>query len=169
MDQIVTAQFTHPYGTALVAATEMGVVRIAFDRDDRAEIDRELAALGTVRDDPQALADTLDWLAGAVAGTADGPTPACDLRLVSTPFARDVLAAIEAVPAGRTISYAELAAAAGRPRAVRAAAHVCATNPVPLVIGCHRIVRSDGTAGEYGGGRELKTHLIARERVAATG
>ena len=169
MDGIVTAQFTHPYGTALVAATETGVVRIAFDRDDRAEIDRELAALGTVREDPQALANTLDWLAGAVAGTPDGPTPACDLRLVSTSFARDVLAAIEAVPAGRTISYAELAAAAGRPRAVRAVAHVCATNPVPLVIGCHRIVRSDGSAGEYGGGRELKTHLITSERVAAAG
>jgi methylated-DNA-[protein]-cysteine S-methyltransferase len=169
MEEIVTAQFTHPYGTALVAATGTGVVRIAFDRDDRAEVDRELAALGTVHEDPQALADTLGWLAGALEGSPNGPTPACDLRLVSTPFARDVLAAIEAVPAGQTISYAELAAAAGRPRAVRAAAHVCATNPVPLVIGCHRVVRSDGSTGEYGGGRELKTHLIAREQVAATG
>jgi len=169
MDEVVTAQLTHPFGTALVAATDTGVVRIAFDRDDRAGVDRELAALGTVREDPEALAATLDWLAGALEGSPDGPAPAYDLRLVSTPFARDVLAAIDAVPAGRTISYAELAAAAGRPRAVRAAAHVCATNPVPLVIGCHRIVRSDGTAGEYGGGRELKTHLITREQVAGAG
>ena len=169
MQQIVTARLTHPFGTALVAATDAGVVRIAFDRDDRAEVDQELAALGTVHEDPEALADTLDWLAGAVDGRPEGPTPACDLRLVSTPFARDVLAAIDAVPAGQTISYAELAAAAGRPRAIRAAAHVCATNPVPLVIGCHRIVRSDGRAGDYGGGRELKMHLIAREQIAVAG
>jgi len=167
MEQIVTAQLTHPYGTALVAATDQGIVRIAFDSGDRSQLDRELAGLGTVRDDPRALAETLDWLSGAIDGHPDGPKPACDLRLVPTPFAREVLAAIDAVPTGQTISYAELAAAADRPRAVRAAAHVCATNPVPLVIGCHRIVPSDGTPGEYGGGRELKMHLIAREQAAA--
>ena len=144
-----------------------GVVRIAFDRGDREQIEAELAELGTVREDPEALTATLDWLADALEGIPAAPAPASDLRLVATPFAHDVLAAIARVPAGRTISYAELAAAAGRPRAVRAAAHVCATNPLPLVIGCHRIVRSDGTAGEYGGGRRLKAHLIARERAAA--
>ncbi len=166
MEQIVTAELTHPYGTAVVAATEQGVVRIALDCSDRAQLDRELGALGTVRDDPDALATTLRWLAGALDGSPEGPPPACDLRLVSSAFARNVLAAIDAVPPGETISYAELAAAAGRPRAVRAAAHVCATNPLPLVIGCHRIVRSDGTAGEYGGGRALKTHLLQREQAA---
>lgn len=168
MDAILTAEFAHLYGTALVAATDRGVIRIAFDCGDRTRLDEELPGLGTVRDDPVALEDTLHWLAGALAGTPDLPAPACDLRLVSTPFARDVLAAIDAVPLGQTISYAGLAAAAGRPRAVRAAAHACAANPVPLVIGCHRVVRSDGTIGEYRGGRALKSHLLEREGAAPT-
>ena len=64
MEQIVTAQLTHPYGTALVAATDQGIVRIAFDSGDRSQLDRELAGLGTVRDDPRALAETLRLASG---------------------------------------------------------------------------------------------------------
>jgi methylated-DNA-[protein]-cysteine S-methyltransferase len=165
MDEIVTAEFTHPYGTARVAATAHGVVRIAFDCEDPADVAAELARLGTVRDDPAALDDTLRWLAGALEGTPDNPAPSCDLRTVSSPFARDVLAVIQGVPPGQTISYADLAAAAGHPRAIRAAAHACATNPVPLVIGCHRVVRSDGTIGDYRGGTALKSYLLRREEL----
>jgi methylated-DNA-[protein]-cysteine S-methyltransferase len=76
-----------------------------------------------------------------------------------------VLAAVRAVTPGQTITYADLAAASGHPRAIRAAAHVCAMNPVPLVIGCHRVVRSDGTIGDYRGGTALKSYLLRREEL----
>ena len=81
---------------------------------------------------------------------------------MSTPFARDVPAAIDAVPAGQTVSYAGLTAAAGRPRRIRAAARVWTTNLVPLVIGCRRVVRSDGSVGDYRGGSALTSHLLRR-------
>jgi methylated-DNA-[protein]-cysteine S-methyltransferase len=167
LSEIVTARLCHPDGALTVAATERGVVRIAFDCEDPAEVAAELGALGAIREDPDALADVLRWLDSAMTGAAIGPAPACDLRLVATPFARDVLDAIAAVPSGTTVSYAALAAAAGRPRAVRAAASACARNPVPLVIGCHRVVRSNGEPGHYRGGAELKQTLLAREASAA--
>jgi methylated-DNA-[protein]-cysteine S-methyltransferase len=165
--EIRTATLRHPHGPLTVAATRHGILRIAFASEDPARVGIELSALGDVRDDPDALADELSWLGEALSGRPNGPAPATDLRLVHTPFARDVLDAIAAVPPGTTLSYAGLAAAAGRPRAVRAAAHVCATNPVPLVVGCHRIVRSDGTPGDYRGGADLKARLIAAEAAAA--
>ena len=64
---------------------------------------------------------------------------------------------------GTTTSYAALASAAGRPAAVRAAGSACATNPLPVVVPCHRVVRSDGTIGQYLGGREAKVALLALE------
>jgi methylated-DNA-[protein]-cysteine S-methyltransferase len=166
MTDIRTATLRHPRGPLTVAATPDGIVRVAFASEDPDRLGLELAALGTVHEDPAALADELAWLETALAGRPGTPAPAVDLRLVHSPFARAVLDAIAAVPPGSTLSYAGLAAAAGRPRAVRAAAHVCATNPVPLVVGCHRIVRSDGTPGEYRGGAELKARLITAEAVA---
>ena len=163
IDEIWMAELPTPYGNIAVAATRAGLMRIAFSDEDRSDLRRELAPIGVPRDDPDALAPALSWLRAAIANGPSGPPPPCDLRLVQTTFAHDVLAAIGDVPPGETISYAELASAAGRPRAVRAAAHVCARNPLPVVIGCHRIVRSDGTIGRYRGGTALKAHLLSRE------
>ena len=167
MPEIRTARLRHPDGSLTVAATDRGVVRIAFDCEDPVVVAAELAALGDVREDQEALAPVLAWLDGALAGAPPGPTPACDLRLAATPFAHDVLAAIAAVPPGATVTYAGLADAVGRPSAIRAAASACARNPVPLLIGCHRIVRSDGSLGRYRGGADLKRTLLAREAAAA--
>ena len=64
---------------------------------------------------------------------------------------------------GRTASYAEMAARAGRPRAVRAVGTACALNPLPLVLPCHRVVRSDGTPGQYAGGADAKRALLDLE------
>ncbi len=166
MTDIRIATLNHPHGPITVAATPDGIVRIAFAVEDPDRVGIELAALGNVRADSAALADELTWLQDALDGRPAAPAPATDLRLARTPFARDVLDAIAAVPPGSTLSYAGLAAAAGRPRAVRAVAHVCATNPVPLVVGCHRIVRSDGTSGDYRGGADLKARLLAAEAAA---
>jgi methylated-DNA-[protein]-cysteine S-methyltransferase len=99
--------------------------------------------------------------------TADVGTPV-DLRLAHG-FRREALVALRGVPAGTTVAYRELAELAGRPRAVRAAASACATNPVPIVVPCHRVVRSDGTLGAYGPGQPAKRTLLALEGVVVPG
>jgi methylated-DNA-[protein]-cysteine S-methyltransferase len=88
-----------------------------------------------------------------------------DLQLAHG-FRRAVLEKLVDVPYARTVSYAELAERAGSPRAVRAVGTACALNPVPLVVPCHRVVRSDGTPGSYRGGTEAKRRLLALEASA---
>jgi methylated-DNA-[protein]-cysteine S-methyltransferase len=85
-----------------------------------------------------------------------------DFRLAKG-FRRAVLAHLAEIPYGRTESYAEVAAAAGSPRAVRAVGTACATNPLPLVVPCHRVVRSDGSFGNYRGGEDAKRDLLTLE------
>lgn len=80
-------------------------------------------------------------------------------------FTHDALEALHAVPAGEVVSYGELAARAGRPRAARAAGTACATNPVAPFVPCHRVVRSGGAIGGYGYGLEVKRRLLAHERA----
>jgi O-6-methylguanine DNA methyltransferase len=82
-----------------------------------------------------------------------------------TPFTRAVLEALTRVPVGARCTYAELAAAAGRPRAVRAAASVMARNRVPLVLPCHRVVPTGGGTGRYGWGEDVKVALLAAEET----
>ena len=85
-----------------------------------------------------------------------------DLRL-SRGFRSSVLAHLRQIPYGATESYAQVAAATGHPRAVRAAGTACATNPVPIVVPCHRVVRSDGSPGGYAGGPDAKRSLLTLE------
>ena len=93
---------------------------------------------------------------GSVPVAVDGP-----------PFTLAVLAALTRVPVGARCTYAELATAAGRPRAVRAAASVMARNRVPLVVPCHRVVPSSGGTGRYGWGEDVKVALLAAEATLA--
>jgi methylated-DNA-[protein]-cysteine S-methyltransferase len=90
---------------------------------------------------------------------------AVDMQLAKG-FRRAVLTHLMEIPYGRTESYAVVARSAGNPKAVRAAGSACATNPVPLVVPCHRVVRSDGTWGQYRGGPEAKTMLLNLEAGA---
>ena len=78
-------------------------------------------------------------------------------------FRRTVLAHLPEIGYGKTASYAAIAAAAGNPRAVRAVGTACATNPLPVVVPCHRVVRRDGSIGQYAGGVEAKRTLLALE------
>ena len=78
-------------------------------------------------------------------------------------FQRRVLQALRRVPYGRTITYGQLAARAGRPRAARAVGQAMAHNPVPLIVPCHRVVASGGGLGGFGGGLALKRRLLALE------
>lgn len=86
------------------------------------------------------------------------------LDLPTTGFRADAQAALTSIPFGGTVSYTELATSCGRPGAVRAVGSACATNPVPLIRPCHRVLRADGSLGGYRGGLEAKTWLLAHEK-----
>ena len=86
------------------------------------------------------------------------------LELSCTPFQRDVLAALQGIPYGETRSYSDIAAAVGRPKAVRAVGTANARNPLPIVIPCHRVIGKRGALTGFGGGLEVKEHLLGLER-----
>jgi len=83
-----------------------------------------------------------------------------------TPFQKDVMIAMSRIPYGETLSYKELARSAGYPNAHRAVGTVCRTNPLPFILPCHRVIRSDHTIGLYGGGESVKEKLINLEKQA---
>ena len=103
---------------------------------------------------------------GAGQAPVSVPVPASvPVAVAGTPFTHAVLEALTRVPVGARCTYAELAAAAGRPRAVRAAASVMARNRVPLVLPCHRVVPTGGGTGRYGWGEDVKAALLAAEEA----
>ena len=153
-----------PVGTLLLAATDVGLVRIAFGREDHAAVLAQLAA----RISPRILRAParLDEASRQIAEYFERRRTAFELPLdlrLSTGFRRSVLTHLSGIGYGRTESYAQVAVAAGSPRAVRAVGTACATNPLPLVVPCHRVVRSDGTFGSYVGGTRAKHTLLALE------
>jgi len=91
-----------------------------------------------------------------------------DLRLAHAPFRRAVLEQLREVPRGSTVSYGELAARAGRPKASRAVGTACARNPVPIVVPCHRVLPGTGKLGNYAGGPARKRVLLGLEGVTRT-
>lgn len=153
-----------PLGDLLIAATDVGVVRVAFALEGHDAVLADLAE----RVSPRILRAParLDVVARALTDYLDGRSRqvdvAVDLRLL-TGYRHDVVSALPSITYGHTASYAELAATTGRPRAVRAVGSACANNPVPLVLPCHRVVRSDGSEGGYRGGPEAKRRLLAME------
>jgi methylated-DNA-[protein]-cysteine S-methyltransferase len=156
-----------PVGSLLLAATENGLVRVAFANEDHEAVLQALA--DTIS--PRILAATprfeqavrqLDDYFGGTRRTFD---VVVDLRLAKG-FRRTVLEKLTSIPYGDTASYAAVADLAGNPTAIRAAASACSHNPLPLVLPCHRVVRSDGTIGLYLGGTEAKRFLLNLERAA---
>lgn len=105
------------------------------------------------------------WLDLYFSGKDPGPVP--PLRLYGTAFRINVLKACMKIPYGECRSYAELTAMAGSPNAARATGSALAMNPLPLFIPCHRVIRSDGKTGEFGGGTALKNKLINLEKGKA--
>jgi methylated-DNA-[protein]-cysteine S-methyltransferase len=153
-----------PLGTLLLAATEQGVVRVAYTSQGHDAALAQLAELVSPRilNAPgrlDGLTRQLDEYFAHRRRVFDVPL---DLRL-SKGFRRSVLAHLLEIPYGVTESYAQVATAAGRPRAVRAVGTACATNPVPIVVPCHRVVRSDGSFGGYAGGPDAKQSLLLLE------
>jgi methylated-DNA-[protein]-cysteine S-methyltransferase len=156
-----------PIGALLLAATEQGLVRVAFEVQDH---DAVLAGLADAVS-PRILhaPARLDAVAGELdeyfAGRRRTFDVALDFRL-SHGFRREVLAHLREIGYGRTESYAQVATAAGSPKAVRAVGTACATNPLPVVVPCHRVVRSDGSSGGYAGGADAKQTLLSLEAAA---
>jgi methylated-DNA-[protein]-cysteine S-methyltransferase len=153
-----------PVGALLLAATDEGVVRVAFDCENHDEV---LAALADrvsprILRAPARLDNVAHQLDEYFAGRRAAFDVALDFRL-SAGFRRTVLEQLRRIGYGKTASYAEVAARAGNPKAVRAVGTACALNPLPLVVPCHRVVRSDGAAGNYRGGAQAKLALLALE------
>lgn len=156
-----------PVGVLLLAATEQGLVRVAYASEGHETVLGQLAE----RVSPRVLRapGRLDAVAREIEEYFAGRRLAFDLPLdfrLSQGFRRTVLSRLAEIGYGRTASYAEIAAAAGHPKAVRAVGTACAKNPLPVVIPCHRVVRSDGTIGHYVGGTEAKRALLSLEAAA---
>ena len=153
-----------PYGSLLLAASRIGLLRVAFEVEDHDVVLARLSADVSPRllSAPDRLTAPARQLGEYFAGRRRRFALPLDLRLARG-FRRTVLEALRQVGYGATLSYAALAAAAGNPRAVRAAAGACSHNPIPIVVPCHRVVRSDGSIGQYLGGPEVKTALLSAE------
>ena len=156
-----------PYGPLLLAATTQGLVRVAFDREGHDAVLSQLSTAISPRilRGPQRLDRAAAQLDEYFAGQRHSFELPIDLQLAHG-FRRNVLVHLRNIAYGTTASYAAIAAAAGSPAAVRAVGPACATNPLPIVVPCHRVVRSDGTIGQYLGGTETKRALLAMESAA---
>ncbi|GGA74670.1 putative methylated-DNA:protein-cysteine methyltransferase [Pseudoclavibacter endophyticus] len=150
----------HPF-TALVDATTGEVVAGGFCPGDAL-----FARLGPADRGARTPADLEHPVVVALRAYGAGDLDALDgipVRQSASPFRSEVQAALRRIPAGTALTYRELASAAGRPRAVRAAASGCATNLVALIVPCHRVRRSDGSLGGYAYGNAVKARLLAHE------
>jgi methylated-DNA-[protein]-cysteine S-methyltransferase len=153
-----------PIGTLLLAATERGLVRVGFDVEGRDTVLEMLAAKVSPRilQAPKRLDPVARELDEYFAGTRRSFDVPLDWQLAHG-FRLEVLRHLSEIGYGRTESYTEVATAAGSPRAVRAVGTACALNPLPVVVPCHRVVRSDGTPGNYRGGAPAKEILLGLE------
>lgn len=155
-----------PFGTLLLATTPRGLVRVGLPNQDRDELLIDLARRVSPRvlDAPGALDEARRELDLYFEGKLTDFDLPLDWRL-SRDFRRRVLRAIARIPYGQTRSYTQMATSAGNERAVRAAGTACGSNPLPLVVPCHRVLRSGGGLGGYGGGLPMKEGLLRLEGV----
>jgi len=156
-----------PVGELLLAATNQGLVRVAFADEG---FDTVLQSLATrisprILRAPRRLDDAARQLDDYFGGRRRRFAIPLDLRL-SNGFRRLVLEQLRQISYGTTQSYAGVAAATGHAKAVRAVGSACATNPLPVVVPCHRVLRSDGTLGGYLGGLATKRALLDLEAAA---
>jgi AraC family transcriptional regulator of adaptative response/methylated-DNA-[protein]-cysteine methyltransferase len=151
--------FDSPLGTMLIAATGKGICRLTFD--DSVESLQRLFPKATIVEDDGGLRDLVQGALTAI----ERPLAAPDLPIdvAGTAFQEAVWRELRRIPAGETRSYAEIAAAIGAPKAVRAVGSANGDNHVCVLIPCHRVIRSDGSLGGYGGGIERKKKLLAAE------
>ena len=156
-----------PIGRLMLVSTEVGLVKIAFENEN---FDHVLMDLGE-RLGPRILhaPERLEEAQLELAQYFDGQRTTFDLTLdlsLTHGFRQTVQQQLAAIDYGTTRSYKQVAAAVGNPNATRAVGSACATNPLPIVLPCHRVLRSDGSLGGYAGGLDAKRALLALERAA---
>ncbi len=156
-----------PIGRVLVAVSDTGVVRVGFRQSDdsfAAELERRLAA--DVARSPARTREVIRQLRAYFTGARRAFDLPVDLARL-TGFQRRVLTATAAVPAGRVVSYGDIARRIGRPGGSRAVGQALGHNPVPIVIPCHRVIAAGGRIGGYTGGPGIKRALLRIEGALA--
>ena len=153
------AMLDTPLGRMLVAATAKGICRLTFD-EDLADLKRRFPNATILKADT-AMASLISGVLQAI----ETPTAAHDLPIdvAGTAFQEAVWRELRKIPAGETRSYADIAAAIGDPKATRAVGTANGSNPVAVLVPCHRVIRSDGTLGGYAGGLDRKRKLLTAE------
>ncbi len=153
-----------PVGPLLLAATPNGLLRVAYESEGHDRVLHDLAAQISPRilNAPKRLDAAVREIDEYFAGRRNAFDLPLDFRLAKG-FRLTVLTHLSDIAYGHTASYAAVAVAAGSPKAVRAVGTACAHNPLPVVVPCHRVVRSDGSSGGYLGGPEAKRLLLNLE------
>ena len=156
-----------PLGRMLVATTDVGICSIAFGRDDKGLIDElrkqfSKAELISAKGNTGWLADAVAFVASQLGEHPLAATFPIDVR--ATAFQQRVWKALQEIPRGETRSYSELAAQLGVPKASRAVGAAIGSNPVAILVPCHRVIRKDGTLTGYRWGAERKRRLIEAEK-----
>jgi methylated-DNA-[protein]-cysteine S-methyltransferase len=164
---VAYATVDSPFGPLLVAKTPRGLAKVSFP--EAYDIDETLEELA-VRISPRVLEAPaqLDDVRRQLDRYFEGELHEFDLPLdwqLTEGFRKRAQQAIARIPYGRTRSYTEIARSAGNERAVRAAGTACGANPIPIVVPCHRVLRSGGALGGYGGGLPMKEALLRMEGV----
>ena len=154
-----------PLGKALVAMTDRGLVTVSLPNYAEQEaLDRLAAEISPrILESRSRVDEALRELDEYFEGRRQSFDVPIDWRLVRSPFRRRILDETARLPFGVTATYGEVAARAGSPRAHRAAGSALGSNPIPIVVPCHRVVRSGGHIGNYGGGPEMKRFLLELE------
>jgi methylated-DNA-[protein]-cysteine S-methyltransferase len=163
---VAYAMSDSPFGPLLLAATPRGLVKLSLPGHDPVEALEDLAA----RVSPRVMEAParLDQARRELDLYFEGKLTEFDLPLdwqLSRDFRRRALRAIDRIPYGKTRSYTEIARSAGSERAVRAAGSACGSNPIPIVVPCHRVLRTGGALGGYGGGLPMKEALLKLEGI----
>jgi len=155
-------------GRLLAAHSTRGLVALRFmDGDDSADVLAALRRRFDVIEDHSLAAEIGGEIEALMGGDPSAISArAVDLSLVESDFQRRALSRLRRVPAGSVISYQALAAAVGVPSGQRAIGNTVASNPIPIYVPCHRVIRSDGSLGNYGGGPERKLKLLRAEGFA---
>lgn len=160
---VAYASVDSPFGPILTAVTDEGLVTVVIDGDDEAHLDRIAREISPRILESRARLDGVrrqldEYFAGQ---RRDFDTPV-DWRLVKG-FSLKVLQATAAIPYGRVSTYKDMAIQAGSPRASRAAGNALGSNPIPIVVPCHRVLHTGGGLGGYGGGLPMKKFLLELE------
>jgi methylated-DNA-[protein]-cysteine S-methyltransferase len=161
---VAVTSMDSPIGTLLLMATRKGLVRIAFESENRDEVLGEVAMQLSPRimESPRRLDAVRRELDDYFSGRIHEFDLDLDWSLVG-PFARRVLRRTARIPYGSVASYGDVAAGIGTPRAARAVGNALGSNPIPVVVPCHRVVRTGGAIGGYGGGLPRKRFLLDLE------